>query len=606
MFAKAAWTKNVGLILILLTSFGFCFAAYASAGEAFIVRIQLYCGRLMEEQTVPIQEAIVVASKEPSLLSLRDKVGAPDNEWKASVIEALSGLMDLRTIEDLFSVQEAWNGNKEDWMERVLGQDAVFRLEASAEKLSPERVTLRIAAFQSKEGAIPEKEAPEVKLRKATEASARRERMDKILDREFSLDVGDPVILCTPWKDGVYFLVVSIARDIPKPKSEEQKEEADIKVVEAPRPVYRVLPFYPEELRRRRIEGTVGLVVAIDKDGNVTWVKVVKPLHPYLDYAAVQAFLGWRFEPAIQNGRPVAAAFGYSYQFDRLADFGPSVWAEEPSDEVSRVLAGAAGYCQKLLSSILDVVCNETIKEIRYRIRPDLEKQQLLFSREVSRHYTNRGVAVVAVGVGFQLMNPRLTERNGFDCDYQVIGDGGAVKERRIILKLNGRKMNGDTYLEESRFSVLQPILAGTKVLSTERQSLFQYRITDEGKARGRRCYQVEARPKFGNENGIELARVWVDKETSQIVRCELEGIPVEGYEDVLKDCALLNIKPLFLIRHEYGPEKNGVLFPFRSTVRVEYPMPLNLGGRVLKLTVDLRYDKHKFFTVETEDKVIK
>jgi hypothetical protein len=33
--------------------------------------------------------------------------------------------------------------------------------------------------------------------------------------------------------------------------------------------------------------------------------------------------------------------------------------------------------------------------------------------------------------------------------------------------------------------------------------------------------------------------------------------------------------------------------------------MPLNLGGRVLKLSVDLKYDKHKFFTVETEDKVI-
>lgn len=608
MSARKARVTRRAVSPLLFGSILFCLAPVLLSEEPYVIRVQAFYGKMMENGANPDDETTWRSSQEPRIFALREKQGAPDREWTTNVIEALMALADLQSVTDLFSANKPWNGKKNAWIDRFLGSDVAFRLETSIRMLTSGRAAFGIAVYRSKPGAIPEKERPETKLRKAIEIASKPKRMDQILAKELSLDFNDPVIISVPRNEDVFFVVLSLARSAPKLKRAESQAEKERpqEILEPPSPVRQVHPYYPDELRFRRIEGEVWMLVSSDKTGNVVRVTVAKSLHPYLDYAAVQAFLGWKFEPVFKNGKPVSVTFPYVYRFDRLSPKEERFTGEGIADEETRsVLDRAAEYCRRLAGSVLDYVCEETINEVRYQLRSRPEEQVEVSWITWVRN-TSMGREVGSVSLRLGIMDPRTTEKNSYVCDYQLIKDGDWIKERRIILKANGRKIGGELYLEEKRFSALTPILAGVKLFSSESQKRFRYLILDRAKINGQPCVVVEARPIAGLEKGIELAKAWIEAESGRILKCEIAGVPLEGYEDVLSDCTLLNIHPVFIVTHQYGADYRGVSFPRRSSVRVEYPMARQLGGDVLKTTIDLKYSRHKYFTVKTDSTVIK
>ena len=65
-----------------------------------------------------------------------------------------------------------------------------------------------------------------------------------------------------------------------------------------------VKPDYPEMARRVRAEGKVILGIVVGRTGEVEMVRVLRS-HPLFDQAAVEAVMKWKYQPALQNGRPV-------------------------------------------------------------------------------------------------------------------------------------------------------------------------------------------------------------------------------------------------------------------------------------------------------------
>jgi hypothetical protein len=210
------------------------------------------------------------------------------------------------------------------------------------------------------------------------------------------------------------------------------------------------------------------------------------------------------------------------------------------------------------------------------------------------------------VSAPLTIMDPQLTRKTRYICDYQIVKDQAVVKERRIILKKGGKRPSETTILEERRYSFLMPILAGTRILGAERQGLFLFRLAGEGRFQGKRCDILEALPRSGNEEGIEAAKIWIDKEDHRILQCEIEGVPVEGFEDVLTDCVQLGIHPRFITTYEYGADYRSISLPSRTAVRIEYPVPGSRGGLTFKATIDMKYAKFRYFGVDTEHQVIK
>jgi TonB family protein len=76
--------------------------------------------------------------------------------------------------------------------------------------------------------------------------------------------------------------------------------------INAPAPLRKIDPKYPQEMMKEHVEGEVILYGVIRPDGTVDSIQVVHKLDPLLDANSVAAFKQWKFEPATKNGQPVA------------------------------------------------------------------------------------------------------------------------------------------------------------------------------------------------------------------------------------------------------------------------------------------------------------
>lgn len=85
--------------------------------------------------------------------------------------------------------------------------------------------------------------------------------------------------------------------------------------VKAPKKIFHPSPQYTEIARKARIEGVVIMQSIIDKEGNVTNLKVLKDLPMGLSEEAVKAAKRWKFEPATLNGKPVSVYYSLSVNF---------------------------------------------------------------------------------------------------------------------------------------------------------------------------------------------------------------------------------------------------------------------------------------------------
>ncbi len=79
--------------------------------------------------------------------------------------------------------------------------------------------------------------------------------------------------------------------------------------------VYAPPPDYTEIARKTRTEGLVIVQAIIDKHGDVTNVRVLKPLPMGLTEEAVKAIKQWKFKPATLGGKPVDVYYNLTINF---------------------------------------------------------------------------------------------------------------------------------------------------------------------------------------------------------------------------------------------------------------------------------------------------
>jgi TonB family protein len=84
-----------------------------------------------------------------------------------------------------------------------------------------------------------------------------------------------------------------------------QSSGQEITRVVQPRVLKEVKPAYPADALTAGIVGAVELECIVKADGTVSDIKVVKPLEPSLDEAAVAALKQWQFAPGTKDGTPI-------------------------------------------------------------------------------------------------------------------------------------------------------------------------------------------------------------------------------------------------------------------------------------------------------------
>lgn len=85
--------------------------------------------------------------------------------------------------------------------------------------------------------------------------------------------------------------------------------------VKPPEKINAPQPQYTEIARKARIQGVVIVQAIVNKNGDVTNVKVLKGLPMGLEDEAVKAIKRWKFEPATLNGKPVDVYYNLTVNF---------------------------------------------------------------------------------------------------------------------------------------------------------------------------------------------------------------------------------------------------------------------------------------------------
>jgi TonB family protein len=82
-----------------------------------------------------------------------------------------------------------------------------------------------------------------------------------------------------------------------------------------PKLIHSVEAEFSDEARRRRIEGTVLVSFTVSEQGLPIDMRIVKSVGYGLDEQALQAVNQYRFEPALQDGKPVPAPMSVEVSF---------------------------------------------------------------------------------------------------------------------------------------------------------------------------------------------------------------------------------------------------------------------------------------------------
>ena len=377
------------------------------------------------------------------------------------------------------------------------------------------------------------------------------------------------------------------------------------------KPVIKVNPDYPEILKKEGIAARFLIGIFLERDGSVRRARVWRSQYPEMEENIEKAFEQWKFEPFIQNGEPIPI-FGFLKvifypgklsipvnENESILDLFEEELVKSEDKELQRILDKCSEYCLKLSESALYYVCHERIKE-KFKnldgpapglsiIPPSFSSQGLVFS----------SASVVELILG-------NTDRHVYVNDYQLIRRKEIIEEKRILMEMDRKNVNIENSPQLTRQSYsIKPILVPVQILSIEKRSRFLFRQAKDEKIKGKLVYVIEAYPRPGQKVNIRRGKLWVNKSDFQIVKAEIETDFVEGYEDIISECDNFYLKPHFKSTHYYEVEKNDILFPSRSNIRVEYS-GLMAAKKALKSELDVTYENYKFFIVKTDHNVIK
>lgn len=85
--------------------------------------------------------------------------------------------------------------------------------------------------------------------------------------------------------------------------------------IQPPKRIRNRNPVYPPSEQNARREGLVILDSVISTSGCLRGARVVRSVSPDLDLAAMVAVLGWKYTPALLNGKPVPVIMTVSVNF---------------------------------------------------------------------------------------------------------------------------------------------------------------------------------------------------------------------------------------------------------------------------------------------------
>lgn len=210
----------------------------------------------------------------------------------------------------------------------------------------------------------------------------------------------------------------------------------------------------------------------------------------------------------------------------------------------------------------------------------------------------------------------RGKETRRYDYSYlYVLDDDGQPRDLREP-KGMGKEMASEPRGADLPAYLLRPYSA-VFIFQKAKRRRFEYEFLGRGEALGRPAVEVrfEAVPPYVVGDNAWFGRVWIDSDSSQLLR--VEAYDPESHEAKLaleqareEEALEGNVRPstheFSRFEVEFGVVKNGMRFPSKVSIeRRKYKIPFDLEGDGLRLwTVEQTYRRYRFFKTRTEEQI--
>lgn len=255
-------------------------------------------------------------------------------------------------------------------------------------------------------------------------------------------------------------------------------------------------------------------------------------------------------------------------------------------EELETILKKSAEYCEKLSNSVLDFICIEKITE---------EINTYISKREGFRKVLDRND-----GGGIVVAPHPKKETNIYIYDYQMIRKDNKIRDRRILIRENGKKKNEvDVQLKTKRFKYQNIIFGPIALLAELMQPQYNYKIIKKGKFKGNKVVVIEATPKDTNKTNNPYGKLWIKEDDFSIVKIEWDQDSLPNLDFLIEDAKKFKSDPVIQIYAEYTFEKNGIRFPSKYNIVESY---YRKGVKYFtRARLYVNYRNYKFFTVKSD-----
>lgn len=287
--------KYSGFFFMIL--FVFSSVVYAIDQDDFVIKSRLF--KSMEQDANKESDVVVSLFSVPVLIPYHPNYVQLEKINIHRLKSDLQKIYKIENIDHLASALMLWDGSKSRLDGIIMVKKSSYPLFFSPSKLEEGGFNLRV----------------QVSLPRDTSGHPQSE--GDLLDTEMVMRVGTPYVLGFPSDGNKYFLAISIVKKEAGTFQEDEYSQAgpEQNIPQTPTPVHKIIPTYPPHLKQKNIGGKVILQVSIDKQGNVTQVKILNSAHTDLNSAAISAIKQWKFEPILKKNKPVSAKFPVIVEF---------------------------------------------------------------------------------------------------------------------------------------------------------------------------------------------------------------------------------------------------------------------------------------------------
>jgi hypothetical protein len=252
--------------------------------------------------------------------------------------------------------------------------------------------------------------------------------------------------------------------------------------------------------------------------------------------------------------------------------------------KLAKLLKGAAHYCHLLDNSSLYFYCHEVVVE-----RSSLPREELypaaskLTSESKLKGWQNR--------------------TNRFLYDYQLIKEGESLRERRHLLKMNGRRMRRKNVPLTTIYQISRNISGPIGLISKAWQPHTDYRIVDEKKIGQENITVIQCFPTAFREKNHLFGEVWIRDRDFRIIKIVWYPFSIGNRNAIESLARLFKRTPRVTFISEYGVYKSGIQFPSKCLVKEEYLSPS--GDSFTRILITYEYKRYRFFKVQTSVKTL-